>query len=447
MGIFKAYDIRGIYGKDFDETLAYKIGYFLPKLLNTNKVLVGRDIRLSSDILHEMLVKGVLDAGADVYDLSLATTPYVYYVTKEYNFDASVQITASHNNKEYNGFKISTTGSMPVGYDNGLKTLEDMVNNDEIIISEKRGNIIEFNKYDEYLEFHKRNAKDYSSLKIGVDCSNGMANLFIKDLIPNAIYINDTFDGNFKNHEPNPLVSQNQEQLKKLVVENNLDFGIIFDGDADRVAFVDNTGKFISPDLMIALLAEYYLKQKPNQNILYDIRTSKSVTEDIKKNGGIPNIWKVGHAFAKRKMKELDAVVGGELAGHYYFREFGYCDSAILACLILLNIILDLESQGKTIADKIKEISIYETLEETNFVVLEKDECINEINEYMRKKYDVIKEYDFDGIRLEFANFWLNVRKSNTEPYLRLVLEANNKEILDERLKELTNIINKYKVN
>lgn len=447
MGIFKAYDIRGIYGVDFDESLAYKIGYFLPKLLKTNKVLVGRDIRLSSDILHDYLVKGIMDAGADVYDLSLATTPYVYYVTREYNFDASVQITASHNNKEYNGFKISTSMSMPVGYDSGLKELEDMVNNEEVAVSLNKGKLIEFNKYDEYLNFHKKNAKDYSNLKIGIDCSNGMANLFIKELIPNAIYINDTFDGSFKSHEPNPLIGENQEQLKKLVLKNNLDFGIIFDGDADRVAFIDNSGKFISPDLMIALLAEYYLKKQPNQNILYDIRTSKSVTEDIKKNEGIPNIWKVGHAFAKRKMKELDAVVGGELAGHYYFREFGYCDSAILACLILLNIILDLNAEGKTIADKISEITIYETLEETNFIMKQKDECINEINKYMRDKYTVLKEYDIDGIRLEFEDFWFNLRKSNTEPYLRLVLEANTKEILDERLKELTNIINKYKVN
>ena len=334
MGIFKAYDIRGIYGKDFDETLAYKLGYFLPKLLKTNKVLVGRDIRLSGKSLHDSLVAGIIDSGADVYDLELATTPYVYYVTRVYNFDASVQITASHNNKEYNGFKISTTASMPVGYDNGLNKLEDMVNNDEIILSKEKGKIIEFDKRSEYLIFQKQKLSDYSSLNIGIDCSNGMANLFIKDLIPNALYINDTMDGNFPGHEPNPLNTSNHSQLIDLILKNKLDFGIMFDGDADRVAFIDNNGRFISPDLMVALLAEYYLEQEDNQNILYDVRTSKSVTEDIKKHGGIPNIWKVGHAFAKRKMKELDAVVGGELAGHYYFREFGYCDSAILACII-----------------------------------------------------------------------------------------------------------------
>lgn len=447
MGIFKAYDIRGIYGEDFDESLAFKIGYFIPKLLKTNKVLVGRDIRLSSDILHDNLVQGIIASGADVYDLSLATTPYVYYVTKKYNFDASIQITASHNSKEYNGFKISTTASMPVGYDNGLNKLEEMVNNEPMILSKDMGNIIEFNKYDEYINFHKKNAKNYDSLKIGVDCSSGMANLFIKELIPNAIYINDQFDGNFKSHEPNPLNKNNQKQLKELVLKNNLDFGIMFDGDADRVAFVDNKGEFISPDLMIALLAEYYLEQKPNQNILYDIRTSKSVTKDIEKNNGIPNIWKVGHAFAKRKMKELDAVVGGELAGHYYFRDFGYCDSAILACIILLNIILELQSKGKTIADKIKEITLYETTGEVNFTMEEKDACIKEIEQYMKDKYQVIQEYDFDGVRLEFKDFWFSLRKSNTEPYLRLVLEADTKEIMNEKLEELMNIIEKYKIN
>ncbi len=447
MGIFKAYDIRGIYGEDFDEVLAYKIGYFLPKLLNTNKILVGMDIRLSSKLLHDNLINGALDAGACVYDLGLATTPYVYYVTRTYNFDASVQITASHNNKEYNGFKISTTLSMPVGYDNGLKDLEEMVNNDEIILAKDKGEVVPFNKYDEYISFQKNNAKNYDSLKIGIDCSNGMANLFIKDLIPNAIYINDTFDGNFPNHEPNPLNKENQKQLKELVLKNNLDLGIMFDGDADRVAFVDNKGEFISPDLMIALLAEYYLKQNNGQNILYDVRTSKAVTNSIKENNGIPNIWKVGHAFAKRKMKELDAVVGGELAGHYYFRDFGYCDSAILACLILLNIILELDSNGKTIADKISEIMTYETTGEVNFTMEQKDECIDEINKYMKDKYEVIQEYTFDGVRLEFKDFWFSLRKSNTEPYLRLVLEATSKKVLDEKLEELMNIINKYKLN
>lgn len=444
MGIFKAYDIRGIYGKDFDETLAYKLGYFLPKLLKTNKVLVGRDIRLSGKSLHDSLVAGIIDSGADVYDLELATTPYVYYVTRVYNFDASVQITASHNNKEYNGFKISTTASMPVGYDNGLNKLEEMVNNDEIILSKEKGRIIEFDKRNEYLIFQKQKLSDYSSLNIGIDCSNGMANLFIKDLIPNALYINDTMDGHFPGHEPNPLNTNNHIQLIDLILKNKLDFGIMFDGDADRVAFIDNNGRFISPDLMVALLAEYYLEQEGNQNVLYDVRTSKSVTEDIKKHGGIPNIWKVGHAFAKRKMKELDAVVGGELAGHYYFREFGYCDSAILACIILLNIILKLQSEGKTIAQKIDEITLYANTGELNFVVDDKDGCIAEIESILSKKYNVITKYDFDGVRLEFEDFWLSLRKSNTEPYLRLVLEANSREILDEKLNEVMEVVNKY---
>ena len=445
MGIFKAYDIRGIYGKEFDEKLAYKIGYFIPQLLSTNKVLVGRDIRESSDILHDYLVKGIIDSGSDVYDLGLATTPYVYFATKEYNFDASIQITASHNSKEYNGFKISSKLSIPVGYETGLDKLERMIENNEIIVSETKGKIIDFNRYKDYIEYQKKQAKDYSKLKIGIDCSSGVVNLFIKELIPNAIFINDKFDGTFKAHEPNPLNKDARNQLINLVKENNLDLGIMFDGDADRVAFIDNNGDFIEPDLMIGLLGEYYLSMNKNEEILCDIRTSKSTTEYIAKLGGKTHLWKVGHAYAKRKMRELDCVVGGELSGHYYFRDFNYCDSGILACLIILNIILDLNKNSISISDKIKQIKKYATTGEVNYTIDKKDECTNEIEDYFNKNYKVNKKYDFDGIRLEFDEFWFNIRKSNTEPYLRLVLEANNDEILHDILNQIEKIMNKYK--
>ena len=260
MGAFHAYDIRGIYGKDFDRTTAYKVGYFLPELLKADKVLVGRDCRVSSPEIHDALIEGICDAGADVYDIGLSTTPMVYFGTANYGFKASVQITASHNPAEYNGMKVSRENALPVGLDSGLGQIKEWIDSARPTpVAAKRGTVHGMDIHDDYINFMKKFKGDYSDLKLAFDLSNGMANLFAKEIYGDKPeYIFDTIDGRFPNHEPNPLVAKNVEPLKELVRRSGADVGIIYDGDADRVMFVDDKARFVAPDLIIALMALYF---------------------------------------------------------------------------------------------------------------------------------------------------------------------------------------------
>ncbi|MEA3503577.1 MAG: phosphomannomutase/phosphoglucomutase, partial [Bacteroidota bacterium] len=254
MKAFKAYDIRGVYNKDFNAKDVYKIGFFLPKLLNTDKILVGRDARESSPEIFESLCKGITDSGASVYNAELCTTPMVYWATAKYSFKASVVITASHNPKEYNGMKISREKALPVGFDSGLKELKEMVETLEIVPSQTKGIIKKFDFIEEYIKFQKGYLTNISNLNLSIDLSNGMSALLIKDIIGETPhYIFDDLDCTFPNHEANPLVPENVKDIQNAVIKNKSDLGIIFDGDADRVMFIDEKGKFISPDLIIAL--------------------------------------------------------------------------------------------------------------------------------------------------------------------------------------------------
>ena len=443
MKAFHAYDIRGIYNQDFNKDDAYKVGYFLPKLLNTNKILVGRDVRTSSPEVFEYLCKGINDAGSDVYDLGLSTTPMVYFITAKHKFDASVMITASHNSKEYNGMKVSRTDALPVGYDSGLKDLEEMMNNENIIISKSKGKIIEYEQKEEYLNFLRTYIPDISDLNVAIDCSNGMAALLIKDLLGNhPSYIFDELDGTFPNHEANPLVPKNIVDLQNLVKKEKSDIGIIFDGDADRVMFTDENAKFISPDIMIAVLADYYKDEKGK--FLQDIRTSKAVAEYIGDRFE-KDMWRVGRAYAAVKLREIDGVFGGELAGHYYFRDFYYSDSGLLATLIFLDVIAENKRKGISVSQMISKIEAYENSGEINFKLDKKKEAMDAVKDFYFKQSEPDAFFDFDGYRVEYADWWFNIRPSNTEPYLRMLVEAKSKDLLNSKVEEITNIINSFK--
>lgn len=445
MKAFKAYDIRGIYNEDFTKEDAYKIGYFLPELLQADNVLVGRDVRVSSDEIFEYLAQGIIDSGANVYNIGISTTPMVYYITAKHKFAASVQITASHNSREYNGMKISRTNAMPVGFDTGLSTLLDMINTREIVIADIKGKIIDYKVKDEYIEFLKTYAQDYANLKIAVDCSNGMAGLLIKKLLgKKPVYIFDEMDGTFPNHEPNPLIEENLNDLKKTVLEEKCDIGVIFDGDADRVMFVDEKGKFISPDLIIAFMGHYFLENEKG-NVLEDIRSSKAVKEYIKKLGGKVHTWRVGRAFAAPKLKDIKGIYGGELAGHYYFRDFFYSDSGILASLIVLNLLSEFKEQGKTMSEIISDISKYANSGEMNFKISQKQEAMEALKDYFTAEEEPMEILDFDGYRIEFKDWWFNARPSNTEPYLRLLAEANDEDILKIKVQDIKTILKKFK--
>jgi phosphomannomutase len=447
MNAFKAYDIRGIYNTDFNKNDVYRIGYFLPSLLKTNKVLVGRDVRESSPEIYEFLCKGITDSGADVYNIGLSTTPMVYWATAKYEFDASVMITASHNPREYNGLKVSRTNALPVGLDSGLGELKKMIEISNIIVATEKGSIIEYDIKEKYLDFQRQYLADISNLNIAMDCSNGMAGLLIKDIFGNQpVYIFDELDGNFPNHEANPLEAKNIVDLQKLVTENKSDIGIIFDGDADRVMFVDENSKFISPDLIIALLAHYFLEEKGLKgNVLQDIRTSKAVGDYIRRFGSEMHTWKVGRAYASLKLREIDGIFGGELAGHYYFRDFYYSDSGILACLLVLEIVSNLKVKGIKLSEAIANISKLANSGEINFKLEQKQEAMDAICKHFSSQEKPIAYFDFDGYRLEFKEWWFNVRPSNTEPYLRFLAEASDASVLETKIAEVRHIISTFK--
>ncbi len=447
MGAFHAYDIRGIYNKDFRKEDVYKIGYFLPKLLKAKKVLVGRDVRLSSPEIFDYLCKGIMDAGADVADAGITTTPMIYWATAKYGFNASVMITASHNSKEYNGLKVSGANAKPIGYNNGLDSIEQhIMNDDSINSSQKKGKISSIHIKNDYLTFQRNYLSDISNLKIAIDCSNGMAGLLIRDLIgDDAIYINETPDGTFPNHEPNPLVMENVKQLQESVLKNNCDIGVIFDGDADRVMFIDEKGKFIPPDLIIAFLGHYFLEQKNQQGlVIQDIRSSKSVGEYLKKLGGEMYTWKVGRAFAANKLKEIDGIYGGELAGHYYFKDFYYSDSGIMASLIVLGLLNQFKKEGKKLSDIIGDIRNYANSGEINFRIVHKQKAMDKVVDWAMKEDKSTAFFNFDGYRIEFKNWWFNIRPSNTEPYLRLLVEAQTEDELQQKVTKIKSILKSY---
>lgn len=448
MGAFHAYDIRGVYNQDFDKDTAYKVGYFLPKLIPSKYIVVGRDVRVSSDEIFEYLSKGIMDAGVDVWDIGLATTPLVYFATVFLNADASVQITASHNPKQYNGMKISRAKAIPVGGDTGLKDLEKLVNEGKVepVCPCSKGKIVKKDIYEDYIKFQKQFVPDLSNMNITIDCSNGMSALFVHKLFgdgKNIHYINDVLDGTFPNHAPNPLEEANCKQLEQAVLENKSDCGIIYDGDADRVLFIDDKGRFIQPDFTTSIIGDYYLA-KEKGSIYVDIRTSRSTTEYLTKQGATEIIvGKVGHAFAKDVIRKVGCIFGGELAGHYYFRDFNNCDSGIFASLLVLQTAVKMKKEGSSISEFIDKLVVYANSGETNFKLDHKDECIKELyDKYMKQNPD--KVLDFDGYRFEYPTWWFSIRKSNTEPFLRLIVEAASKAELDEKMAEIKAVIAKY---
>ncbi len=448
MGAFHAYDIRGIYNQDFSKDDVYKMGFFLPSLLKTDRILVGRDVRVSSPEIFDYLTRGITDAGADVFSIGLSTTPMVYYATVKYGFKASVQITASHNPREYNGLKVSRENALPVGYDTGLRELETLVRTAKVKPAMVKGQVKELEVKEDYLTFLKRYRGDYSNLNIAIDLSNGMAALLAKDVLGEKHhYLFDELDGTFPNHEANPLVTENVAALKRMVLEKGCDIGVIFDGDADRVMFVDEKGQFISPDLMIAVLGHYFFEGKDikGAKVLQDIRTSKAVGEYLSKHFSVEmHTWRVGRAFAAPKLREIDGIYGGELAGHYYFRDFSYSDSGLLACLIILDIVADMKRKGVSVSRLISQIAVYKNSGELNYKIQDKQGAMDAVRDYFLSTEKPTAQLDFDGYRLEFTDWWFNIRPSNTEPYLRFIAEAKTDELLAEKLGKVNEILKKF---
>ena len=460
MSFFKAYDMRGTFGVDFDLETVYKVGKALPQVVKGRKWLVGRDCRVTSKDLRDALVKGLEESGAEVTDLGLCTTPMVYFFTAEEGFDGSVMITASHNPPSDNGLKVSMRTALPVGYANGLNEVERRVltpsnpNAPLTFRESKAGEALaepsDSSELNRYLEWMKSRRPDFGDLRFAVDCSNGMASILVHELFPEAVVINDTLDGTFPNHSPNPLKAEAREQIAAIVREKGLDCGVIFDGDADRCMFVDEKGDFVQPDYLIPIVARATLNSKPRNletskppKIIHDVRTSRGAIEELRRMGCEPVMVPVGHAFAKPILRKIGAVCGGELAGHYYFSEFHGCDSGVLAALRILGEVGKAKDEGKTFSEMMKPISgVYANSGEMNFKVEDKDAAIVRVLSCAAASLPPpVSRSEIDGIRIEYADGWVNIRKSNTEPYLRLILECDTADRLENWISVLKGAI------
>ena len=443
MSFFKAYDMRGEFGTDFDLETVFRIGRWLPLLLGARRMLVGRDARLSSEAIRGALCRGLTASGCDVDDMGLATTPMVYFFTAQKGYDASVQITASHNPASHNGMKVSRSGAVPVGYDTGLSELETRVLSGELPPEASTAGVIRSVHYrEEFVQWLLMHRPNLTGLRLAVDCSDGMAGLVIRDVLGEGpVYLNEVPDGHFPHHAPNPLEVENCAQLSAAVKAGGLDAGVIFDGDADRVMFVDETGAFIQPDYLIPVLAHAFLVREPGATVIHDIRTSRGVIEALRADGAKTVMGKVGHAFAKVAMRETGAVCGGELAGHYYFRDFFCCDSGELASLVVLGALAEAKRSGVSFSGLIAPIRRYANSGEMNFRIGDKDGAIAALLAALEPFGTPLSKVTFDGVRIEFADWWFNVRKSNTEPYLRLIVEACDAAVLAARTTLLRGVL------
>jgi len=449
MGIFHAYDIRGVYGEGLTTAHARRIGYFLPQLLNADQVLVGRDARTSSPALHEALCDGIRLAGANVTSLGLATTPMVYFHTARLGFDASVCITASHNPARYNGFKISTTDSRPVGHHSGLGQLETWVLDEAkypLEPHETYGALTEIEGQAEYLAFLAPHAVSAGRVSLAIDTANGMGGLLARQVFGDRHqYLFEEIDCSFPNHPPDPSNPETLQALRQAVISEGRDLGIVFDGDADRVMFIDDKGRFVPPDLILAVLGyHFHLQGDQSPKVLQDIRTSRSVAAFLEPFGAEMHTWKVGRAFAAIKLRELDGVVAGELAGHYYFRDFAYSDSAMLAAARVVEVLAREKLAGRTFSALIDRIQQYHGSSEINFALERKTEAIQTVHDYFVTDESPVAVYDFDGYRLEFNDWWFVIRLSNTEPLMRLVVEAQEQSVLTKRTAQIRSLIEPF---
>jgi phosphomannomutase len=450
--IFKAYDIRGVYGEQFDEADAWKIGYAAARFLrshlsgyergqaNCQSICVGRDMRTHSESLSNALIEGMNTSGANVIDVGMIDTPQMYFAINYLGTCGGVQVTASHNPAKYNGFKVSGLGARPVGVDTGLRDIEHIA----LALVHTRGRAegsVERHDLTEAYKAHvlKSLTPKLRPLKIAVDASNGMAGKMVPaifgDLPIEIKALNFEHKGKFK-HDPNPLIEENLAQLKAAVKRYKCNFGICFDGDADRLMMVDEKCTNISCDLITALMAGYFLQQYPRSTIVYDLRSSWVVTEEIVKHGGTPRRERVGHAYMKKALRDSHAVFGGELSGHFYYRD-NYCaDSGMITLTHILNIV---SAADMPVSELIKPLRRYYESGETNFEVKDKQAAMNELS----KKYRDGQMDTLDGVTIMYKDWWFNCRPSNTEPLLRLNVEAKSKELLDAKLAELESHLGK----
>ena len=441
--VFKAYDVRATYPKPLNEKLAWQIGYGTAELLlgeakaaghddpMSRHVAVGRDMRKSSPALSDALIQGMQDFGADVIDLGLVDTPFVYFAINHLGCAGGVQVTASHNPAEYNGFKVSRAKAKPVGQGSGLDEIHRLAALVEREKLDPRGGHREtrdlWKPYREHLLrlLDPRLLDGTRTLKVVIDASNGMAGTMVPKVFDGVKGLKierinfDNSTGEFV-HEPNPLVEANLAQVRAGVVKAKADFGVCFDGDADRCMVVDERGEPVGCDLLLAAMVGGVLKSRPGASVVYDLRSSRAVPEAIRAAGGVPVESRVGHVFMKAKLAEVQAPIGGELSGHFYFQDMFDTDSGARAFVAALNTLV--ESGGRTLGALVKPCRRFAQSGEINF---ENEDKLGALKA-LRKAYPKAKAHELDGLSLDAGDWWCNVRMSNTEPLLRLNLESRD---------------------
>ncbi len=441
--IFKEYDIRGLVGPELTAELARAIGRGFVTMLKCRKVVVGRDMRVHSDMLFDALVDGLTELGADVLDAGICSTPVSYFANGHLGADASIIITASHNPKDYNGFKLCRAQAVPISGSTGIKDLEKIVRSGAFDPpAAKRGAVTKVDVLPAYAEHVRKTARLGRPLRVALDLANGAGIVEAKvfeglpglEIVP----LYGEPDGTFPNHEGNPLKHETLRDLQALVRKGGFDFGAAFDGDADRCGFVDEKGDIVPMDLITGLVAEDILSNGPC-TVFYDLRSSWAVKEAIEAHGGKAMMSRVGHAFIKQQMRDNDAVFAGELSGHYYFKSNYVAESSSMALLSLANIV---SNSTKTFSELVAPLQRYFASGEINTKLDAREKALG-VMAAIKEKYGAMgaRVFELDGVSVEFPDWWFNVRCSNTEPLLRLNLEAKTAEAMAARRDEVLALI------
>jgi phosphomannomutase len=440
--VFKAYDVRGIYRSELDEEGAYAIARAYVEQFEAGRIAVGRDMRLSSPAMAAAAIRGAVDAGAHVDDLGLVGTEMLYFAVGHLELDGGVEVTASHNPKEYTGLKIVRRGALPVGGESGLLEIRDRALQ-PLGDPSGAGRVEQVDIWPAFVErvLSFVDVELIARLKVVIDAANGMAGVMLPrvlERLPQVETVRYFFepDGSFPNHEPNPLLPENRKFIVERTKAEGADFGVAFDGDADRCFFVDDAGAFVPGDFVTALLAESALAKEPGAKIIYDVRASWAVSDTIERAGGIPLINRVGHAYIKHRMREEGAFFGGEVSGHYYFRDFSQADSGVIPFLLMLELV---SQKGQKLSE------ILQPFRERYFITGELNTPVPDVS----AKLDELKERfgaqgtvsELDGISVDADDWHFNVRPSNTEPLLRLNLEARSEELMERKRDEVLDVI------
>jgi phosphomannomutase len=438
--VFKAYDVRGIYPSELDEEGARAIGRAFVEVFEPKRIAVGHDMRVTSPAMAAAVIRGASEAGADVLDLGLVGTEMVYFAVGELGLDGGVAVTASHNPKEYTGLKIVRGGALPVGGESGLLEIRDRAASDsDLTEGQSPGHVQQYDIWQKYVDrvLSFVDVEAIRPLKVVIDAGNGMGGVMLPPVLerlPQLEVVRYFFepDGTFPNHLPNPLLPENREFIVAKALDEQADFGAAFDGDADRCFFVDDSGEFVPGDFATALFAETVLEKEPGAKIIYDVRASWAVPETIERHGGIPLVNRVGHAFIKHRMRQEDAVFGGEVSGHYYFRDFSQADSGVVPFLLMLQIV---SKKGKPLSEILRPFrERYFISGELNTPVPDVERKLQEIEERFGAEGRVTH---LDGISVDADGWHMNVRPSNTEPLLRLNLEARTPELMGQKRDEV----------